>query len=167
MNEEIIMKECQKCKISKQLGEFGKYSRSKDGLRPICKPCKSNQDKTRYIRSKLDMTIAEMIQVTAKAIAFAFDNPDELKKLSEKMIKLSDDLKIEKSANEHNSFVVPQSEEYLANPIKLRIDVTMKFLNTGLFVSNSDIHVVNRGPEYLIQVDNLVMTPVQKAFMQE
>lgn len=35
------MKTCLRCSVSKDFGEFGKYSASKDGLRPRCKKCEN------------------------------------------------------------------------------------------------------------------------------
>ena len=35
-------KVCSKCKVEKDLTEFGKYSASKDGLRHECKPCRKS-----------------------------------------------------------------------------------------------------------------------------
>ena len=38
----VMGKVCSKCKVEKDLTEFGKYSASKDGLRYECKPCRKS-----------------------------------------------------------------------------------------------------------------------------
>ncbi len=39
--ESKMLKTCTRCKITKNISEFGKLSRNKDGLRPACKECES------------------------------------------------------------------------------------------------------------------------------
>lgn len=42
------MKKCTKCKIKKELSEFGKMSSTRDGLRSDCKSCRKVESKIRY-----------------------------------------------------------------------------------------------------------------------
>lgn len=47
------MKKCNTCKIQKSVDSFGKYSRSKDGLRGRCKSCRKSLEPTRTYYNKL------------------------------------------------------------------------------------------------------------------
>ncbi len=51
------MKICSKCKIEKDLSEFGIRSISKDGLRPICKKCSNEYSKKWYKNNKKNKAI--------------------------------------------------------------------------------------------------------------
>lgn len=46
------MKTCTVCKITKELFEFNKKSKSPDGLYPQCKPCKRTKDNLNYEKTK-------------------------------------------------------------------------------------------------------------------
>jgi|TARA_R110002049_G_scaffold32928_4_gene108893 hypothetical protein len=46
------MKKCTKCKIEKELTDFGKHKENKDGLTGDCKSCKKEYDKERYQANK-------------------------------------------------------------------------------------------------------------------
>lgn len=46
------MKFCTRCKSNKELTEFGKNRRTKDGLSVWCKPCCSEHGKLQYAKSK-------------------------------------------------------------------------------------------------------------------
>jgi len=46
------MKKCTKCKIEKELNDFGKHKENKDGLTGDCKSCKKEYDKERYQANK-------------------------------------------------------------------------------------------------------------------
>jgi len=49
----IITKKCYRCKQRKTIDQFGKYKRSKDGLRWCCKVCQRERDRNFYrIHSK-------------------------------------------------------------------------------------------------------------------
>ncbi len=43
-----ILKQCYRCKAFKDTSEFHKYSRSRDGLQPYCRPCKRTIDNEHY-----------------------------------------------------------------------------------------------------------------------
>ena len=43
------MKTCAKCKITKELSEFGNKQKAKDGLHPRCKICKRESERESYI----------------------------------------------------------------------------------------------------------------------
>ncbi len=47
-----MLKTCTKCKITKNISEFGKLSRNKDGLRPACKECEKLYRKQNKERRK-------------------------------------------------------------------------------------------------------------------
>jgi hypothetical protein len=47
-----IMKQCPKCNIEKNLSEFNKNRRRKDGLQRICKVCSRIGDRKCYVKSK-------------------------------------------------------------------------------------------------------------------
>lgn len=53
------MKICSKCKKSKELTNFTKDSRAKDGLQRICRECMSNFYKQRSARYELESTMPE------------------------------------------------------------------------------------------------------------
>ncbi|HEY0545012.1 MAG TPA: hypothetical protein VGC91_06410 [Pyrinomonadaceae bacterium] len=42
------LKQCYRCKAFKDTSEFHKYSRSRDGLQPYCRPCKRAIDNAHY-----------------------------------------------------------------------------------------------------------------------
>lgn len=42
------MKTCNRCKIKKELSEYGSNKRSKDGLRGMCKDCVNKQRRSKY-----------------------------------------------------------------------------------------------------------------------
>jgi hypothetical protein len=46
------MKQCPKCNLKKDLSEFNKNQKRKDGLQRICKICSRNEDKKSYKKSK-------------------------------------------------------------------------------------------------------------------
>ena len=46
------MKQCPKCKVDKQLSEFNKNSKRKDGLQRICRICSRKEDNKSYLKSK-------------------------------------------------------------------------------------------------------------------
>ena len=46
------MKKCTKCKVEKELTEFGKRKTTKDGLECACKSCKKEYDKEHYQSNK-------------------------------------------------------------------------------------------------------------------
>jgi hypothetical protein len=46
------MKKCSKCKIEKELNQFYKSSKGKDGLNPNCKSCCALKDKKYYFSNK-------------------------------------------------------------------------------------------------------------------
>ena len=39
----LVMKKCTKCGIEKELTEFHKHKKQKDGLRPRCKTCRKEE----------------------------------------------------------------------------------------------------------------------------
>ncbi len=41
-----VVKTCTKCKQEKPLAEFGRYTRTKDGLDTQCKECRKSKQKT-------------------------------------------------------------------------------------------------------------------------
>lgn len=46
-----VMKQCYRCKIIKDMSEFHRYARNKDGLQPYCRPCKRAIDNEHYKRN--------------------------------------------------------------------------------------------------------------------
>ena len=50
----IDMKQCPKCNQDKQLSDFNKNSKRKDGLQRICKICSREQDNKSYTKSLTD-----------------------------------------------------------------------------------------------------------------
>ena len=67
------MKKCTKCKVEKELTEFGKHNQTKDGKRPQCKSCrqvfyKTNKEKILIKRKILYKTNKEKISIKNKAL---------------------------------------------------------------------------------------------------
>jgi hypothetical protein len=46
-----ITKQCCRCKLTKDTGEFHRFARNKDGLQPYCRPCKRAIDSEHYRRN--------------------------------------------------------------------------------------------------------------------
>ncbi len=44
-------KKCRRCKETKSVSEFQKFSRNSDGLQPYCRPCKKHLDRICYERN--------------------------------------------------------------------------------------------------------------------
>ena len=65
------MKKCSKCGIEKELTEFGKYKRSKDGLKPHCKICRREESK-KYRESNKD-------KIKKQAKKYRESNKDKIK----------------------------------------------------------------------------------------
>jgi hypothetical protein len=74
------MKTCNRCKETKELGEFGKHSRNKDGLRCYCRACNNAFSKT----SK-DMNLEKVRAANNRCTkAWAKNNPDKANAISAK-----------------------------------------------------------------------------------
>lgn len=89
-----IHKQCVRCLVSKPKGSFGKYNRSKDGLRSCCKACKSAEDNERYLRTREYHGKQLVRQKVEDIIGDIPTDPDELEELSQKISDLANDLRV-------------------------------------------------------------------------
>lgn len=68
------MKQCSKCGEWKEEGEFGKYSRAKDGLKTQCKKCKASYDFAYQLAHKKELIFYRSIrkkEITAYQAAYS------------------------------------------------------------------------------------------------
>lgn len=165
MNSEKNKKTCTKCNQEKAISLFNKYQRSKDGYKSICKECQSIYNKTRYEKTKQGPSTRDLLELTLDKMRTSMDDVDELVKLNEHATKLIVDLKIESKVTDDNSFIMPKPANQ--SETNLKADITLKLLNAGILVDANDIFIVKRETEYLIQMDNVHMTPQQKAALTQ
>ena len=45
-----LLKQCFRCKLTKDTSEFHRFARNRDGLQPYCRPCKREIDREHYRR---------------------------------------------------------------------------------------------------------------------
>jgi len=62
-----MIKRCSKCKIQKDVSEFGRHKARKDGLHPQCKVCKSENNRQSYLK-KIGVTEIVTESVTEKLL---------------------------------------------------------------------------------------------------
>ena len=109
------MKTCSKCKIEKPRSEFGKYSKSSDGLRCACKNCRSvesaayrSNNKDRCLGSTKKWREENPDSVRVSRLATKARNMNKLVELYGDAMRLTDALKtcskcgVEKQASDFN-----------------------------------------------------------------
>lgn len=165
MNSDKNKKTCTKCNQEKDISLFNKYQRSKDGYKSICKECQSIYNKTRYEKTKQGPSTRDLIELTLDKMKIGMDDVDEFTRLYERLGELNNNLKIENKVTDDNSFIMPKPANQ--SETNLKADITLKLLNAGILVGANDIFVVKRENEYLIQMDNVHMTPQQKASLTQ
>lgn len=67
------MKCCTKCKESKSLQDFGKYSRAKDGHKEVCKACRKVEAQQYYLQKDKQEHLLQTLRGRAKDLGVAFD----------------------------------------------------------------------------------------------
>jgi hypothetical protein len=94
--EDAGKKVCTRCKKAQPFDHYGKYTKSKDGLRACCKDCKSKEDQKRHQNQITQITITTKDHI--KVIDFQqedefdkWDNPPEPETMTDHISSESDD----------------------------------------------------------------------------
>ena len=152
MNSRIINKICIRCKLLKPINNFGKYARSKDGLRSCCKDCKNKEDKDRYENNKKDVSTQTLLNIELDKMKNNIDNIEELKIYHDKVTKLITNLEIENKCTEFNSFRI---NKITNNLDEVKMNIVLRFLNHGMVIGSDTINIISKEDYYVIQIDNI------------
>jgi hypothetical protein len=105
-------KTCVRCNLEKDVSQFGKYTKSKDGLRACCKECKKLEDKNRHDMSKRGPSVQDLIDITIEKMKNDHTDVDVLEQLQKQLEQYIKYKKIENKITETNSFVIRNITNY-------------------------------------------------------
>jgi hypothetical protein len=163
MSSNKIKKNCTQCGQLKDLDRFGKHSRSKDGLRAYCKDCQHAYDKSRSDRAKRGPSVQDMIDITIEKMKNDHTDVDVLEQLQKQLKKHIKNKKIENKATEENSFIMRNIANHKDSEDRVFVAaISPLFMSAQIDVFPDDVYVARKETEFLVQMDNVQMTPAQK-----
>ena len=110
------MKKCTSCGGNKELDEFYKYAKAKDGLTASCKECIKLRDKRRYRTPKRQRWIKEkytlyvqhnLARITKRKSEWLKRNPDKRRRITQKYYK-----KVMGNSVKHNKLLARRKLRY-------------------------------------------------------
>jgi hypothetical protein len=111
-----------------------------------------------------------MIDITIEKMKNDHTDVDVLEQLQKQLEQYIKYKKIENKITETNSFVIGNITNYKSlNDIDISSKVCLKLMNVQIMdiVEPNDVHIIRKDTEFVVQIDNIQLTPQQQTGMVE
>lgn len=164
----IVTKYCVKCDTDKPTDQFGIYNRNRDGLRNECKQCTNQYARQVRVNAKKKTVIQKRdkdILITIGNIEENYHDIEKLKNIAESLVKLCDDIMIEREITAENSVKLPKHILSHSDGIpEIMADIIHReFINAGLELDDNydmvyDMEYVEYDKEYIFMFRSLKLS---------
>jgi hypothetical protein len=149
------MKTCTKCNIEKELTNFGKSKKGKNGVDSLCKCCRKQyyiENKERHSERSREYYLKNKNKIIKRSLKYSLDNKEIIKKKNKKYV-LENKEKIrayqKKWREENKEYLSQYQKKYQSKRIKIDLIFKLKAA-----IRNRIKHSLKRGTNQIIKCDN-------------